>query len=107
MSKHEGKTDIQAKPWEVRPPDREPFYWETEAAALEEETYKNILSEAVDGRLLPGEGALPLSEIMTVLPKGLPVSPEIRSLALRETYPEIERRAGAIYTASRAFLDAL
>ena len=46
MSKHEGKTDIQAKPWEVRPPDREPFYWETEAAALEEESEKALKTDS-------------------------------------------------------------
>ncbi len=76
-------------------------------AALAEETYETILSEAVDGRLLPGEGKLPLTDIMTALPKGLPVSPEIRSLALRESFPEIEPRAAAIYAASRRFLDGL
>ena len=75
--------------------------------SLPEETYENFLSEAVDGRLLPGEGALPLTEIMKTLPQDIPVSPEIRSLPLREAYPDIQDRAAAIYSASRAFLDTL
>ena len=45
MNTSEGKQDTQPKPWEVRPPDREPFYWETEAATLEEESRARI-SEA-------------------------------------------------------------
>ena len=75
--------------------------------SLKEETYEHFLSEAIDGRLLPGHGALPLKDIMSALPEDLPVSPEIRSLALRETYPGITERAAAIYDASRKFLDSL
>ncbi len=76
-------------------------------AALSEETYENFLSEAIDGRLLPGEGKLPLVDIMDALPKDLPVSPEIRSLALRKSHTDITSRAQAIYDASRRFVDSL
>ncbi|MCY6381015.1 hypothetical protein [Hoeflea prorocentri] len=43
MSKHEGKTDIQARPWEIEPPEREAFYWEIEAAALEEARRRELI----------------------------------------------------------------
>ncbi len=76
-------------------------------AALADPTFEKLMSEAIDGRLLPGDGELPLADIMNALPTDLPVSPEIRSLALREKYPDISDRARAIYQSSRAFLDSL
>lgn len=76
-------------------------------ATLPEMTHEAILAEAVDGRFLPGEGALPLRDMMAALPRDIPVSPEIRSLALREQYPDITDRANAIFRASRPFLDSL
>jgi sugar phosphate isomerase/epimerase len=39
--------------------------------------------EARTGRLLPGEGELPLAELLEVLPDSLPVSAEVPSLAAR------------------------
>lgn len=74
---------------------------------LPEDTFENFMSEAIDGRLLPGDGQLPLADIMHALPRDLPISPEIRSLALRDAFPAIDKRAAAIYQASRTFLDHL
>lgn len=69
--------------------------------------YDALLQEAVDGRLLPGEGALPIGELLAALPARLPLSPEIRSRALRERYPDIADRARAIADATRDFLAGL
>ena len=55
-----------------------------------------VLREAVDGRYLLGEGELPLEEFFGALPDNLPLSPEIRSLYLRERYPTATERAEAI-----------
>lgn len=69
--------------------------------------YDSLLYEAVDGRLLPGEGELPIRELLQALPAGLALSPEIRSKALRDRYPDIVDRARAIADATRRFLAAL
>jgi sugar phosphate isomerase/epimerase len=69
--------------------------------------YDSLLYEAVDGRLLPGEGQLPIRELLEALPRGLALSPEIRSRALRDRYPDIADRARAIAEATRQFLTAL
>jgi sugar phosphate isomerase/epimerase len=51
--------------------------------------------EARTGRLLPGEGALPLAELLSALPAALPVAVEAPGLSLRE-------RLGAAQFAARA-----
>ena len=76
-------------------------------AALSDPSFEALMSEAIDGRLLPGDGKLPIRDIMAALPRDIPISPEIRSLALREKYPDITDRAQAIYQSCRPFLDDL
>jgi sugar phosphate isomerase/epimerase len=66
----------------------------------------SLLREALDGRLLPGEGALPLREWLDALPADVPLSPEIRSRALRERYPDIVERARVIAAATRRWLES-
>ncbi len=66
-----------------------------------------LLHEAIDGRLLPGEGELPLQRLLQVLPAGLALAPEQRSRALRERFPDPVARAGAILRATRRFLQAI
>jgi sugar phosphate isomerase/epimerase len=63
-----------------------------------------LLEEALHGRLLPGEGVLPLDEFLNALPVGAPLSVEVRSRALRRRYPNPVERARAIATASRRHL---
>lgn len=63
-----------------------------------------IRDEAVDGRLCPGEGALPLADLLGALPQGLPLSVEVRSRRLRETYPDFIERARAVERLSRQWL---
>lgn len=52
--------------------------------------------EAVDYRLIPGDGDLPLTAWLQSLPAGLPLSLEIRSLSLRSAYPDFTERARAV-----------
>lgn len=68
-------------------------------------TIPDLLEEAVHGRLLPGEGGLPLGAFMKVISPDAPLSPEIRSRALREGYPDIVARAAAIAQSTRRFLE--
>lgn len=75
-------------------------------AELQPMDHETLLYEAIDGRLLPGEGALPLRRLLEVLPADLPLAPEQRSRALRERYPVAAERAAAILAATRQFLAA-
>lgn len=65
---------------------------------------KAVITEAIDGRLLPGEGVLPLSALLLTLPANLPLSIEMRSKALRHAYPDPFDRAIALGRATRGFL---
>jgi len=63
-----------------------------------------IRDEAVDHRMCPGDGKLPLAELLSALPKGLPLSVEVRSRQLREEYPDFAERARAVERLSRHWL---
>ena len=63
-----------------------------------------IIHEAVDLRLLPGDGELPLRELLDALPDALPLSVELRSKALRDGYPDAAERARAVLEATLAFM---
>jgi sugar phosphate isomerase/epimerase len=63
-----------------------------------------IIHEALDLRLMPDEGALPLDELLDVLPAGVPLSVELRSKALRDGYPDATERARALLKATRTML---
>ena len=62
-----------------------------------------LLHEALHGRLLPGEGELPLLDVLRAVPD-VAVSVELRSEALRLAYPEPVDRARAVLRATRAVL---
>ncbi len=64
-----------------------------------------IIAEALDGRLLPGDGDLPLSALLDALPPAIPLSVELRSKALREAWPQAASRARALLAATTAMLD--
>ena len=51
-----------------------------------------LLHEALHGRLLPGEGELPIAELLGTVPN-VPLSLELRSEHLRTTYPDPVERA--------------
>jgi len=58
--------------------------------------HDKYLEDALDGRLAPGEGVLPLEELMNILPENIPVSLEVRSKFYRDTYPDAVERAKVI-----------
>jgi sugar phosphate isomerase/epimerase len=63
-----------------------------------------LIDEALNGRLLPGEGGLPVAEILAGLPADCSVSCEILSSALRERHPDPTARAKAVAKTIRSFL---
>ncbi|MDB5482695.1 MAG: hypothetical protein JWO83_3748 [Caulobacteraceae bacterium] len=63
-----------------------------------------IIEEALDLRLMPGEGALPLSDFLSVLPLGTPLSVELRSKALRDGYADPVERSRALLAATNAWM---
>jgi sugar phosphate isomerase/epimerase len=65
-----------------------------------------LVREALDGRLLPGDGALPLAELIAVFGADVPFSMELRSAGLRERYPDPVDRATVVARASRSMLAA-
>ena len=63
--------------------------------------HEKYLEDALDGRLAPGEGKLPLAELMRYMPENIPVSLEVRSKFYRETYPDPLERAKVILQKAR------
>jgi sugar phosphate isomerase/epimerase len=64
----------------------------------------SIREDALDLRLQAGEGGLPLAELLSALPPDVPLSVELRSKVLRDTYPDPTDRARVTARATRAFL---
>jgi len=62
------------------------------------------LAEALSGRRLPGEGDLPLVEIVSQLPAGCPLSCEILSSELARRFRDPHTHARAVLTATRRAL---
>ena len=63
-----------------------------------------LRDEALWGRLLPGEGALPLREVLQAVPQ-VPLSVELRSRALNDAYPDPFERARAVLASSRPYAE--
>ncbi|MDE2404875.1 MAG: TIM barrel protein [Sphingomonadales bacterium] len=66
-----------------------------------------VIVDAIDLREQCGEGALDLAAFHRALPAGLPLSVELRSLALRERHAEPAARAAAVATATRRWLETV
>jgi sugar phosphate isomerase/epimerase len=64
---------------------------------------KSRLHEALHGRLLPGDGELPLHDLLAAVPN-VPISLELRSEKLRTDYPDPVERAKALHNATTRFL---
>jgi sugar phosphate isomerase/epimerase len=60
-----------------------------------------VIIDAIDLRLQCGEGVLPLRAMLDALPTDIPLSIELRSKALRESYPDPNDRAKAVADATR------
>lgn len=65
---------------------------------------ESLYEEAVDGRMMMGDGTLPAVEFVTALPPNTPLSLEVRSKQLRDTYPDHVERARAVLRTTEAFL---
>lgn len=65
-----------------------------------------VITDAIDHRMQCGEGALPLRAMLDALPPAIPLSIELRSKALRESYPDPQARAEAVLAATRRWLAA-
>lgn len=59
-----------------------------------------LREEALHGRLLPGEGALPLSDVLDAVPD-VPISVELRSQRLIAEYPDPIDRARVVLESTR------
>lgn len=73
-----------------------------DAPATAPHTQADIIAEAREGRLMPGEGALPLIPLLHALPRGIAISVEVPMPGLT---PE-ERLARAAAAARRIIADA-
>jgi sugar phosphate isomerase/epimerase len=66
--------------------------------------FEDIITDAIDLREQCGAGGLALAEIYHALPTDIPLSIELRSKVLRETYPDPGARAKAVAEATRGWL---
>jgi len=58
--------------------------------------FDRYLEDAIDLRSVPGEGQLPVREVIDALPTDIPFSLEVRSKAYRDRYPNPIERAKSI-----------
>jgi sugar phosphate isomerase/epimerase len=68
-------------------------------------SFEAYLEDAVDLRSCPGEGALPVADIIKALPQDIPLSLEVRSKAYRDRFPDATARAIAVRNSSMEYLD--
>jgi sugar phosphate isomerase/epimerase len=87
-------------------PARLPYAQFCDGRAECEHTHAGYLEDAVDLRSCPGEGALPLVDLLSFLPVDCPLSLEVRSRAVRRQFADPAERAAAVLARSRAFLEA-
>ncbi len=71
------------------------------------DNFNSYLEDAIDLRSVPGEGELPIPDILAALPTNIPLSLEVRSKAYRENYPDPVERAKAVRRKTLANLDAM
>ena len=78
-------------------PNRLPYVQLCDAPAVAPD---DLYTEAVDGRLLLGQGELPIRELVAALPDRTALSMEIRSAALRSAFPDPVERARRVLETS-------
>ena len=71
------------------------------------EEFDQYLEDAIDLRSVPGEGELPVAEIVGVLPADIAISLEIRSKSYRERFPDPIARAKAVRDSSLRFFETI
>lgn len=75
-----------------------PYLQVADAPAARPVTREALREEALHGRLLPGDGVLPIAEVLTAVP-GVPLSVELRSGPLTARHPDPIERARAVWAA--------
>lgn len=79
---------------------RLPYLQIADAPASAPTDIAGLLDEALNGRLLPGEGELPIGELLAAVPD-VPLSFEVRSRALREGFSDPVERARRLLASAR------
>jgi len=69
-----------------------PYIQIADAPATVPTTLEALLDDAVNGRMCPGEGGLPITQMCAAIPE-VPISFEVRSRALREGFNDDVERA--------------
>ena len=77
--------DVQTMPSELFP-----YLQICDAVAERPTEFGGLLDEALNGRLCPGEGSLPITELLQAIPE-VPLSFEVRSQFLRDIADPVER----------------
>lgn len=67
------------------------------------DNFDAYLLDAVDLRSAPGEGELPLPDILEALPAAIPLSLEVRSKSYRDRYNDATQRAAAVRQQSLSY----
>jgi sugar phosphate isomerase/epimerase len=87
-------------------PNLLPYAQLCDVAAQEPPDMRELLDEALHGRLLPGDGVAPLVGLLDALPAGSPISLELRSRQLLTDFPDPVGRAQAVLAATKRVLAA-
>jgi sugar phosphate isomerase/epimerase len=103
---HLQRTGASAADLRELDPARLPYLQLCDAtAALLDDSPAGLLEDALYLRRLPGEGELPLADMLSAVAPQLPLSLEVRSRALMERFPEdAHARAACILEATTRFL---
>ncbi len=83
-----------------------PYLQLADASAVVPADIAGLRDEALDGRLLPGEGVLPLRQVLANVP-GVPISVELRSRSLMDRYTDPVERARVVLDATRRVIAAV
>ena len=83
-----------------------PYLQLADASAVVPADIAALRDEALDGRVLPGEGVLPLRQVLANVP-GVPISVELRSRSLRDRYTDPVERARVVLDATRRVIAAV
>ncbi len=75
-------------------------------ASIDIADHEACLYDAREGRLAPGEGELPLREMLRFIDPAIPIGVEVLSRVYIERYPDARERAQVILERTQAFLSA-
>lgn len=90
------------------PPEVLPYAQLCDApASLLDDSLGAMYNEATTGRLNLGAGELPIGDVLSALPAGIPISLEIRSNVLAKEFPDPVERATSVLRAAQRVLTPL